>query len=57
MAEGGESKLGTAYVAIRAKLDDLTKDLKAAQEDIKRDLGGVADAVLLKVAALMGGEG
>jgi len=40
-----ESKLGTAYVAIRATLDKLDDDLKTAREKVEKGLSGALDKV------------
>jgi hypothetical protein len=42
MATGGDSKLGNAYVPIRATLDELDKDLSAAKGHVEKGIKGIA---------------
>lgn len=49
-----ESKLGTAYVAIRAKLDDLDKDLEQARTKVEKSLSSALSGVGGKIAGVGG---
>lgn len=51
----GESKLGTAYVAIRATLDELEGDLSKARDTIEKNLSGTMEEVGKKLLGIGAG--